>query len=140
ALRADPPPPGEGRSLTTGACAGAALPSPSATCASREASINLRQLKYYAKVAEVGNITRAAEQLSVAQPALGLQIRQLEQELGVELLTRHSRGVVPTEAGSLLLERARGILAMVEETKRDVRALGGARSETLTLGLTPSIM
>lgn len=76
----------------------------------------------------------------MAQPALGLQIRQLEQELGVELLTRHSRGVMPTEAGSLLLERARVILSMVEEAKRDVRALGGARSETLTLGLTPSIM
>lgn len=45
--------------------------------------MNLRQLRYFAQTVEAGNITRAAEQLHVAQPALGLQIRQLEEELGV---------------------------------------------------------
>lgn len=76
----------------------------------------------------------------MAQPALGLQIRQLEQELGVDLLTRHSRGVVPTEAGRLLLERARTIIREIENTAREVRALGNVSGETLTLGVTPSIM
>ena len=92
------------------------------------------------KIAEVGNITRAAEQLNVAQPALGLQIRQLEQDLKTELLLRHARGVVLTAAGKLLLERATRILQDVEEARRAVRALTGSEQETLVLGLTPSIM
>lgn len=55
--------------------------------------MNLRQLKYFVGVIEAGNMTRAAEQLHVAQTALGMQIRQLEEDLGVALLVRHSRGV-----------------------------------------------
>ncbi|WP_332685501.1 LysR family transcriptional regulator [Bosea sp. (in: a-proteobacteria)] len=102
--------------------------------------MNLRQLRYFVKIAEVGNITRAAEQLNVAQPALGLQIRQLEQDLKTELLLRHSRGVVLTAAGKLLLERATRILQDVEEARRDICALSGSEQETLVLGLTPSIM
>ncbi|AZO78987.1 MULTISPECIES: LysR family transcriptional regulator [unclassified Bosea (in: a-proteobacteria)] len=102
--------------------------------------MNLRQLRYFVGIAEVGNITKAAEQLNVAQPALGLQIRQLEQNLQTELLLRHSRGVVLTQAGELLLERARRILKEVEDARRDVRALSGNDQEMLTMGLTPSIM
>ena len=105
-----------------------------------EAKINLRQLQYFVRIAEVGNITRAAEQLNVAQPALGLQIRQLEQELHADLLLRHSRGVELTEAGKLLLERARRLLQDVEEIKREFRGLSGHEQEMLILGLTPSIM
>jgi LysR family transcriptional regulator, nitrogen assimilation regulatory protein len=71
---------------------------------------------------------------------LGLQIRQLEQDLRTELLLRHSRGVVLTDAGRLLLERARRILQDVEDAKRDIRALSGVDQEVLSLGLTPSIM
>ncbi len=97
-------------------------------------------MRYFVRIAEVGNITRAAEQLNVAQPALGLQIRQLEQDLRTELLLRHSRGVVLTEAGRLLLERARRILQDVDDAKRDIRALTGSDQEMLSLGLTPSIM
>jgi LysR family nitrogen assimilation transcriptional regulator len=92
------------------------------------------------KVIEAGNITRASEQLLVAQPALGLQIRLLERDLGVALLVRHSRGVTATAAGRLLYERAAGIVQSVEETRRAVMALGDAPSETVVLGLTPSIM
>lgn len=71
---------------------------------------------------------------------MGLQIRQLEQDLRTELLLRHSRGVVLTDAGRLLLERARRILQDVEDAKRDIRALSGVDQELLSLGLTPSIM
>jgi LysR family transcriptional regulator, nitrogen assimilation regulatory protein len=92
------------------------------------------------KVIEAGNITRASEQLLVAQPALGLQIRLLERDLGVALLVRHSRGVAATAAGRLLYERAAGIVQSVEETRRAVMALGGPHCETVVLGLTPSIM
>ena len=92
------------------------------------------------KVIEAGNITRASEQLLVAQPALGLQIRLLERDLGVALLVRHSRGVAATAAGRLLYERATGIVQSVEETRRAVMALGASPCETVVLGLTPSIM
>ncbi len=85
-------------------------------------------------------MTRAADHLNVAQPALGLQIRQLEDDLGSILLTRHSRGVKPTPAGRTLFERAQKILALVDETRAEMLALRGATSETLRLGITPSIM
>lgn len=78
--------------------------------------------------------------MNVAQPALGLQIRQLEQDLGVDLLVRHSRGVLPTEAGALLHERALSILRQIEATRQDVRTLGQTTRETLILGLSPSLM
>ncbi len=106
----------------------------------REAAINLRQLHYFSKVVELGNMTRAAEQLNVAQPALGLQIRQLEEDLGSVLLIRHSRGVQPTPAGLMLFERAQKILDLVDETRQEMLALRGTAVETVRLGVTPSIM
>jgi len=102
--------------------------------------MNLRQLKYFVKVVEVGNMTRAAESLFVAQPALGMQIRQLEEDLGVALLVRHSRGVEPTPAGSLLHAKALSILALVDDTHREVSAYSRETSEAVRLGLTPMLM
>ena len=85
-------------------------------------------------------MTRAADHLNVAQPALGLQIRQLEEDLGSVLLTRHSRGVEPTPAGRTLYQRAQKILTLVEETRREMLELCGTQPETLRFGITPSIM
>jgi LysR family nitrogen assimilation transcriptional regulator len=104
------------------------------------ARVNLRQLKYFVTVVDAGNMTRAAEQLFVAQPALGMQIRQLEEDLGVARLHRHSRGVEPTTAGTLLRARAHAILRLVEETCQEVSAWGGEGTETIRLGMTPAIM
>lgn len=84
-------------------------------------------------------MTRAAEQLYVAQPALGLQIRQLENELGVPLLVRHSRGVLPTHPGRLLYERATDILRQVEETRTEIMSHAGLDKATLVLGVTPGL-
>jgi tetratricopeptide (TPR) repeat protein len=83
--------------------------------------MNLRQLRYFIGVVDAGNMTRAAEQLHVAQTALGMQIRQLEEDLGVALLVRHSRGVEPTRAGNLLRARALDILSLVEQARKDLR-------------------
>jgi LysR family nitrogen assimilation transcriptional regulator len=102
-------------------------------------TINLKQLRYFVKVAETGNITRASEKLHVAQTALGLQIRHLEESLGVELLIRHSRGISLSEAGRALYRHAVAILQSVEEARRDVSALGSAKKEIVNLGVTPSI-
>lgn len=76
----------------------------------------------------------------MAQPALGLQIRSLEQELRVPLLMRHSRGITPTEAGRVLFERACHILRVVEETKKELLGFGGPDHENIAVGLTPGIM
>jgi hypothetical protein len=63
--------------------------------------MNLRQLRYFAKVIETGNMTRAASELHVAQPARGMQIRQPEEGFDVALLVRHSRGVAAWGCGRL---------------------------------------
>ena len=102
--------------------------------------MNLRQLRYFVGVVEAGNMTHAAEQLHVAQTALGMQIRQLEEDLGVALLVRHSRGVEPTKAGDLLHARALAILKEVEEIRNEVRACEQENSEAIRLGITPALM
>jgi LysR family nitrogen assimilation transcriptional regulator len=102
--------------------------------------MNLRQLRYFVGVVEAGNMTRAAEQLHVAQTALGMQIRQIEEDLGVALLVRHSRGVEPTKAGSLLHARALTILKLVEETRKEVADCEREDSEIIRLGITPALM
>src|SRR3954454_14862398 len=102
--------------------------------------MNFRQLKYFVAVVEAGKMTRAADQLHVAQTALGMQIRQLEEDLGVALLVRHSRGVEPTKAGSLLHLRAISILKEVEEARKEVRACEREDSEVIRLGITPALM
>src|SRR5450830_468852 len=75
--------------------------------------MDLKQLEYFVRVAELGSFTRAAIALDVAQPALGRQVRLLEVELRQNLLTRNGRGALPTEAGKLLLAHGRGILHQV---------------------------
>jgi len=102
--------------------------------------MNLRQLKYFIGVVDAGNMTRAAAQLHVAQTALGMQIKQLEADLGVALLVRHSRGIEPTRAGTLLYDRALEILKLIEETRNQVIAAEGDLGETIRLGITPALM
>lgn len=74
--------------------------------------------------------------MNVAQPALGLQIRQLERDLGVPLLIRHSRGISPTDAGNILYDRAVEILAAVEDARNEIIAYDGKQNASLVLGLT----
>ena len=85
-------------------------------------------------------MTAAAEQLNLAQPALGAQIRALEKELNVALVIRHSRGVSPTEAGRRLYERAKTLLREVDDIRREVQSIGLAKKDSIVLGLSPSIM
>jgi LysR family nitrogen assimilation transcriptional regulator len=82
-----------------------------------------RQLRYFARVVELGSFMRAAEDLSIAQSALSHHVASLEEELRVRLLDRHSRGVTPTEAGNALLKRARAILLEFDGIRADVRSL-----------------
>jgi LysR family nitrogen assimilation transcriptional regulator len=89
---------------------------------------------------ELGSMTRAAEQLHIAQPALGSQMRQLEDELGTPLLQRHSRGVAVTAAGQALYERALQILELVALTTREMAAFQTGQTETIRLGMSPSVV
>ncbi|HTH96223.1 MAG TPA: LysR family transcriptional regulator [Stellaceae bacterium] len=100
--------------------------------------MDLRQLRYFVAVCETGSITRAAQALRIAQPALGLQIRKLEEELGTVLLHRHTRGVEPTEAGRVLLEEAEAILARTKLAAARVRDAEGAVQGRVVVGTTPS--
>ena len=100
--------------------------------------MDLRQLNTFVHVVELKSVTRAAEHLNTAQPALGLQIRKLEEELQVQLLVRHSRGVEPTEAGRLLLDHARDILERAAQARSAMAAFTGPPRGRVLLGLTPS--
>ncbi|MDB5744471.1 MAG: putative LysR family transcriptional regulator [Polaromonas sp.] len=102
--------------------------------------MNLRQLRYFVTAVDLSNITRAAQKLHVAQPALGMHIRELEAELGVSLLRRHSRGVEPTPAGQLLYSRATSIFEQLEEARRDVIQLHNTARQPIALGITTSLM
>lgn len=101
--------------------------------------MNLRQLRYFAAAVEHGSVTRAAELLHVAQPALGQHIRALEAELNVALLDRHSRGVTPTPAGERLYARAGEIFDLIAITTNEISAFRQDAAPTITIGLTPSL-
>jgi LysR family transcriptional regulator, nitrogen assimilation regulatory protein len=101
--------------------------------------MDLKQLEYFVRVAEMGSFTRAAIALNVAQPALSRQIRLLEVELRQNLLKRNGRGASPTEAGQLLLEHGRGILHQVERAHEELARARSGLSGKVALGLPPSV-
>ncbi|MFT3779664.1 MAG: LysR substrate-binding domain-containing protein [Ottowia sp.] len=101
--------------------------------------MDLRQLEYFIRVAELGSFTRASAALGVAQPALSRQVRQLEVELRQNLLQRNGRGAVPTEAGALLLEHGRGILHQVQRVREEMARLRGGLAGRVALGLPPTV-
>jgi len=101
--------------------------------------MDLKQIEYFVRVAELGGFTRAAAALGVAQPALSRQVRLLEVELRQTLLSRDGRGAVPTEAGRLLLAHGRGILHQVERAREELGRLRGALAGRVAVGLPSSL-
>ncbi len=100
--------------------------------------MDLRQLRYFAAVAQELHFGRAAERLHMAQPPLSQAIRQLEAELGVTLLRRTTRRVELTEAGRAYLDRAQAILAEVDDAARHARRVAAGAVGHLTLGCVGS--
>ncbi|WP_341892018.1 LysR substrate-binding domain-containing protein [Variovorax sp. YR752] len=101
--------------------------------------MDLVQLKYFCKVAELKSFTQAASALHVAQPAITRQIQLLEDELGVQLLFRHSRGAEPTEEGIRLKDGADSIFRLISQTRADVVACSTTATGNLRIGFPPSI-
>ena len=100
--------------------------------------MDLRQLRYFVAVAEERHFGRAAARLHMAQPPLSQAIRQLEGELGVTLLHRTTRRVDLTDAGAAYLERARAILAEVDEAAQHARRIAAGAVGHLTIGCVGS--
>jgi DNA-binding transcriptional LysR family regulator len=96
--------------------------------------MDLRQLRYLVAVADELHFTRAAAREHVAQPALSQQIRKLEAELGMPLVERTTRRVAMTEAGELLVARARRALAELETAREELDGLAGVQSGHVSIG------
>ena len=101
--------------------------------------MDLKQLEYFVRVAEMGSFTKAASALGVAQPALSRQVRLLEVELRQTLLLRNGRGATPTDAGKLLLDHSRGILHQVERARDEMRRVRGGLMGRMAIGLPPTL-
>ena len=98
--------------------------------------LELRHLRYFSAVAEELNFSRAAERLHMAQPPLSVAIRQLEQELGTELLVRTTREVRLTEAGAAFLEGARRTLAELERARSEAQRAAAGEIGDLRVGFS----
>jgi LysR family transcriptional regulator, nitrogen assimilation regulatory protein len=101
--------------------------------------IDVRKLKHFLAIVEAGSLTRAADSLRVAQPALTHSLRSLEDELGVELFERHARGVTLTEFGRVLEEQGRIILREVDRTRALIKHRCENPAGTVALAV-PSIL
>lgn len=96
--------------------------------------MELRQLRYLVALAEERHFTRAAAREHIAQPALSQQLRRLEQEVGLPLVERTTRRVAMTDAGELVLARARRILAEVDAVHAELGALRGLQTGHVGIG------
>jgi LysR family transcriptional regulator, nitrogen assimilation regulatory protein len=101
--------------------------------------MDFRQIRTFRSVAELGSLSKAADKLRIAQPALSRQIKLLEHELRTELFTRSGRGMVLTEAGRILLSRTAGIVRQIDQIRDDIQSAAGAPSGRVVLGLVPTV-
>jgi LysR family nitrogen assimilation transcriptional regulator len=101
--------------------------------------MQLRHLRYFLRIVDAGSFSRAAATIHVAQPALSLQIAELEEELGVTLLHRSARGVRPTTAGEALYREAAFIIQRMEQIPGKVRSSCGEIQGAVNLGMNSTL-
>lgn len=101
--------------------------------------MDLRALRYFVAAADAGSLNAASAAISIAQPALTRQIRELERDLGVALLHRTSRGVHLTTAGVTLYTAAQRILSEASRVRKQLEIPAGAAKTTVVLGATPTL-
>lgn len=100
--------------------------------------MDLRSIRYFVQIAELGSITRASEHLGIAQPALSRHVRSVEQELGTQLLVRLPRGVRLTGAGLQFLDHCRRIVRELGRARDELRTTTEVPRGRVTLGLSPT--
>ena len=100
--------------------------------------MDLKQMQYFLCLAQEGNVTRAARQLNLVQPALSMQIAKLEKSLGKQLFYRASRGMSLTPAGEALAQRVAPILSDIERVRGEIAQLGGKVSGRVSIGMITS--
>jgi LysR family nitrogen assimilation transcriptional regulator len=101
--------------------------------------MDLRQLRYFVAIVELGSFSKAASALNIAQPALSLHVRNMEADLQVQLLFRSPQGVVATEAGEILLRNARIIIDQFSVAEEEIRGFEAEPSGEVRLGLPGTI-
>ena len=101
--------------------------------------LDLRLLWYFKRTAEIGSLTKAAVELRTSQPALTRHIMRLEHELHATLLLRDQRGVTPTEAGALVLDKAENLLRLEQAMKDDIGALSRTIAGDVSLCMPSSM-
>jgi LysR family transcriptional regulator, carnitine catabolism transcriptional activator len=101
--------------------------------------MDLRRLTYFLAVVDHDGFTSAAKALFVSQPALSLAVRQLEEEVGTQLLYRLGRGVQPTPAGEAFIGPARQTLRDIETARVSAMAIAGLTTGSLALGSLPTL-
>jgi LysR family transcriptional regulator, nitrogen assimilation regulatory protein len=101
--------------------------------------MDIRGLRYFTTIAELGSFTKAAARLNVAQPALSRQVKQLEDRLGLELLLRQGRRIRLTEAGETLVRHARTIQRDFERLVEDMQARKATPTGRVAFGVPPAL-
>ena len=101
--------------------------------------MELRHLRYFCAVAEEKNMTRAAEKIFMAQPPLTRQIKQLEEEVGVQLIQREARGITLTPAGEYFWKQAQLILEKLASCVEESRRIDAGKKRIFRIGFVPSI-
>ena len=101
--------------------------------------MTLKQLEYFLEIARMGSVSKAAQMLNISQPPLSMQLKALEDELGVPLFNRTKRGLEITPEGTLLQERAEVIMAFLQETTHDLHKFSNTKECTLRIGSIGSI-
>ena len=103
------------------------------------AQMEFSQLRTLIHVADLGSLSKAADRIGIAQPALSRQIRMLEEELSVRLFTRHGRGMVLTEKGREILEHATRVMTELEEIRATASDLDAPLRGRIAIGFPPTV-
>ncbi|UKI13711.1 MAG: LysR family transcriptional regulator [Clostridiales bacterium] len=97
--------------------------------------MNIQYLKYAVEVARIGSISRAAEELYIAQPNLSRAIKELEKDLGITIFDRNSKGMTLTHDGERLIEYGKAILRQINEVEKRVQGAGEREKKSFSISV-----
>ncbi|PLX66825.1 MAG: hypothetical protein C0603_11550 [Denitrovibrio sp.] len=97
--------------------------------------MNIRQLEYFYEIVNSGSFSKAAEKLFVAQPAISMSIKQLEEEIGIQLINRLNKGISLTPEGGRIFYHAEKILADMDSLQNEIDDLKGVKTGTIHIGI-----